>query len=101
MENAKHDPSKHEATKYEPTKYEPPKEKAVKPHDAVKADEAAAEPEEKEPTQAEKDGIIREAVSWYLRNDFRDKTIRKVCEEFIAGVDKAARGAAETTTQKK
>ena len=47
--------------------------------------------EKKELSQAEKDSILREAVSWYLRNDFRVAEIREVCEEFIAGVDQRAR----------
>lgn len=65
------------------------------PHTAAATTEAAAPPPAPELTKAEKDGILREAVSWYLRQDFRDATIRKVCEEFMASVDDAARGAAK------
>jgi hypothetical protein len=65
------------------------------PHTAAATTEAAAPPPPPELTKAEKDGILREAVSWYLRQDFRDATIRKVCEEFIAGVDDQARNAAK------
>lgn len=59
------------------------------------------QPEEKKPekSQSEKDQIIREAVSYYLRNDFRAPEIRAVCEEFIAGVDKAARSEQHTASQ--
>jgi hypothetical protein len=64
------------------------------PHIAAASTPEAAPPPAPEPTKAEKDMILREAVSYYLRQDFRDATIRKVCEEFIAGVDDAARGGA-------
>jgi hypothetical protein len=64
------------------------------PHAADTGTQAAVPPPP-ELTKAEKDMILREAVSWYLRQDFRDATIRKVCEEFIAGVDDQARNAAK------
>lgn len=48
-------------------------------------------------TKAEKDGIIREAVSYYLRQDFRDAVIRKVCVDYMTEVDDAARKAVSST----
>ena len=48
-----------------------------------------SEEKKEELSRAKKDQILREAVSYYLRNDFRVPEIREVCEKFIANVDKA------------
>jgi hypothetical protein len=48
-------------------------------------------------SKLDKEQILREAVSWYLRQDFRDPVIRFVCEEFIAIIDKESRVAATVT----
>ena len=55
--------------------------------------EEPKEPKQEEVPKAEKQQILREAVSFYLRNDFRDAKIRAVCEEFIASVDDSVRAA--------
>ena len=44
-------------------------------------------------TKVQHDEILREAVSWYLRNDFHKPVTRYVCEEFVGNIDKEARAA--------
>ena len=42
-----------------------------------------------EPTEAQKAAVLREAVSYYIRNSLRAPDVREICENFIAAIDEA------------